>query len=236
MDVDNWFTLWPDSDFSGQSVRRVDSDFVTCPMFHWIGQTDHKLVRASLRLANRPSLAGYWKLKFSLLDIRGFLERLETLIQRALAGAATGNKWWGSLKFRIWDFAIKYGQQLKLNRTKMTIGFPRRWRGGDILAIDLARRDLELKTSERYKGSVVRSRLKRVPNEAMKCNAFTSEEKAWFPHQYIEFVKSPDGHALRSNRETRVAFRAHFHNRFARCPGLPVQEFHIYLADLGRSS
>ena len=31
----------------------------------------------------------------------------------------TGNKWWGSLKYRIRDFAVKYGQQYKLDRTKM---------------------------------------------------------------------------------------------------------------------
>ena len=40
-------------------VRRADIDFVSCPTFHLIAWTDHKLVRVSLRLANRPSLAGY---------------------------------------------------------------------------------------------------------------------------------------------------------------------------------
>ncbi len=30
------------------------------------------------------------------------------------------------------------------------------------------------------------------------------------------------------------AFRAHFRDRFARCPGLPVQEFCSYLADFPR--
>ena len=39
--------------------RRADSDFMSCPTFHLIVWTDHKLVRVSLRLANRPSLAGY---------------------------------------------------------------------------------------------------------------------------------------------------------------------------------
>ena len=31
------------------SVRRVDSDFVSCPMFHSIAWTDHKLASVSLR-------------------------------------------------------------------------------------------------------------------------------------------------------------------------------------------
>ena len=98
-------------------VRRADIDFVSCPTFHLIAWTDHKLVRVSLRLANRPSLAGYWKFNTSLLEIRDFRDRLESLIQRALVGAVTGNRWWGSLKHRIRDFATKYGRQLNLDRT-----------------------------------------------------------------------------------------------------------------------
>ena len=39
-------------------VRRADIDFVSCPTFHLIAWTDDKLIRVSLRLANRPSLAG----------------------------------------------------------------------------------------------------------------------------------------------------------------------------------
>ena len=99
-------------------VRSADSDLVTCPTFHWIGPTDHKLVRVSLRLANRPSLASYWKFNSSLLEIWDFWVPLEKLIQRALVGAVTGNRWWASLKYRIRDFAIKYSQQLALNRAK----------------------------------------------------------------------------------------------------------------------
>ena len=30
-------------------VRRADIEFISCPTFHWIGQSDHRLVRASLR-------------------------------------------------------------------------------------------------------------------------------------------------------------------------------------------
>ena len=112
MDVDRKFTLRPESVLPGQSVRRADSDLVTCPTFHWLGRTDHKLVRVSVRLANRPSLAGYWKFNTSLLEIWDFQRRLENLIQRALVGTVTGNKWWTSLKYRIWDFVIKYSQQL----------------------------------------------------------------------------------------------------------------------------
>ena len=67
-------------------VRRADIDFVSCPTFHLIAWTDHKLVRVSLRLANRPSLAGYWKFNTSLLEIRDFRERLESLVKWALVG------------------------------------------------------------------------------------------------------------------------------------------------------
>ena len=55
-----------------------------------------------------------------------------------------------------------------------------------------------------------------------------------FPHRYIKLITSPDGHALRSNREMREVFRAHFCDRFARCPDLPVQKFRSYLADFPR--
>ena len=87
-------------------VRRADSDLVACPMFHWLGRTDPKLVGVSLRLANRSSLASYWKFNISLL------------IPQALAGTVIGNKWWASLKYRIRDFAIKYSQHLALDRAK----------------------------------------------------------------------------------------------------------------------
>ena len=99
-------------------VRRADSDFVSCPTFHLVAWTDHKLVSVSLWLANTPSLAGYWKFNTSLLEIRDFRERLASLIKRALVGAVTGNRWWVSLKHRIRDFATKYGRQLNIDRTK----------------------------------------------------------------------------------------------------------------------
>ena len=86
-------------------MGRADSDFVSCPTFHLIAWTDHKLVWVSLRLGNRPSLAGYWKFSTTLMEIRDFRERLESLIKRALVGAANGNRWWVSLKHRIRDFA-----------------------------------------------------------------------------------------------------------------------------------
>ena len=57
-------------------VRRAGCDVLSCPTFHLLELTDHKLVRISLRLANRPSLAGYWKFNTSLLEIRDFRERL----------------------------------------------------------------------------------------------------------------------------------------------------------------
>ena len=49
--------------------------------------------------------------------------------------------------------------------------------GRDSLAIDLARQDPECEANEHYKRYIVRSRLKRVPNEAVKCNTFTYEEE-----------------------------------------------------------
>ena len=162
-------------------VRRADIDFVSCPSFHLIAWTDHKLVRVSLRLANRPRLAGYWKFNTSLLEIRDFRDRLESLIKRALVGAVTGNRWWVSLKHRIRDFATKYGRQLNLNRTKEAKSIDDRLSravaGGDSLTVELARGDLERKSSERYRGHVVRSRLKRVLNEPVKSNATAREEE-----------------------------------------------------------
>ena len=71
-----------------------------------------------MQLANRPSLAGNWKFNTSLMEIRDFQERLESLIKQALVGAITGNRWWVSLKHKIRDFATKYGRQLNLDRTK----------------------------------------------------------------------------------------------------------------------
>ena len=154
-------------------------------------------------------------------------------------GAVTGNRWWESLKYRIRDFAIKYGQQLQLDRAKKAKSLEdrlsREVEGEDSLAVDLARRDLEREASERYKGFIVRNRLKSVSNEAVRCNAFMhKEELRRYTDRYIEFVKSPDGRMLRSNREMREAFWAHFRHRFARCPDIPVQEFRNYLADFLR--
>ena len=190
-----------------------------------IAWTDHKLVRVSLRLANRPSLAGYWKFNTSLLEIRDFRERLESLIKRALMRGVTGNRWWVSLKHRIRDFATKYGRQLNLDRTKEAKSIDDRLSqavaGGDSLIVELARGDLERESSERYKRYVVRSRLKRVLNEAVKTNATAREEVRRFPDRYIDSVKTPVGRLLRSSHEMRDAFRAHFRDRFARCTDLP---------------
>ena len=52
-----------------------------------------------------------------------------------------------------------------------------------------------------------------------------------FLHRSIEFVKSPDRHELRLNREMREAFRTHFRDFTACCPDFSVQEFPSYLAD-----
>ena len=148
--------------------------------------------------------------------------------------AVTGNRWWVSLKHRIRDFATKDGRQLNLDRTKEAKSIEDSgWE--DSLTVQLAWSDLERETSERYKGFVVRSRLKRVLNEAVKSNTTAREEVVRrFPGRYIYSVKSPDGYVLRSNREIRDTFQAHFRNRFVRCPDLPLQEFRSYLADFPR--
>ena len=107
--------------------------------------------------------------------------------------------------------------------------------GGDSLAIDLAKGDLEHEASERYKGFVDRNRLKSVSNEAMKCSAFMrKEELRRFLCRYIKCINATDGRVLRSNHEIREAFRTHFQDRFARCPDLQAQEFRDYLADFPR--
>ena len=86
--------------------------------------------------------AGDWKFNTSLLEIRNFRDRLESLIQRALVGAVTGNRWWVSLKYRIRDFATKYSQQLKLDKAKEAKSIDDRLSrvaaGGDSLGVELA--------------------------------------------------------------------------------------------------
>ena len=114
----------------------------------------------------------------------------------------------------------------------LKIDFPRQWMGGDSLNVELARRDLEHEARKGYKGFIVRSWLKRVHNEAVKLNAIACKEEVWrFPSRYIDSIKSPDGRVLRLNHEICNAFWAHFRDRFAHCPDLPLQEFHSYLAD-----
>ena len=81
---------------------------------------------------------------------------------------------------------------------------------GDSLAVDLGRWDLECEASELYKGFVSKSRLTRVFNKAVKCNAFMCEEEV----RYIEF-KSPDERALQSNSEMRWAFQVQFCDRLS---------------------
>ena len=96
-------------------------------------------------------------------------------------GAVTGNKLWVSLKYRIRDFAYKYDKQLKLDRAKTAKSLENRLSravaGGDSLTIDLVKEDFEREASERYKDFVVRNRIKRVSNKAVKCHTFLREEK-----------------------------------------------------------
>ena len=94
----------------------------------------------------------------------------------------------------------------------------------------LARRDLE-----RCKGFVVRSRLKRFLNEAVKSNVTVrKDEVGRFPGRYIDSVKFPYGCVLRSNRKIRDAFQAHFRGRFALCLDLSLQKLCSYLDDFPR--
>ena len=69
----------------------------------------------------------------------------------------------------------------------------------------------------------------------MEYNAFAREEEVRrFPCRFMEFIKSLDGHMLRSNRKMHDAFRAHFRNRFTCCPDLPILQFCSYLVDFLR--
>ena len=151
----------------------------------------------------------------------------------------TGNRLWVSLKHGIRDFASRYGRQLNQGKTREAKSIENRLcrvvAGEDSLTVELARRDLERENSQRYKGFVVRYRLKRVLNEAVKSNASAFEEVLRrFLDRYIDFVKSSDGCELRTIHEIRDAFRVHFRDRFACCPDLPLQEFCRYLTDLPR--
>ena len=97
-------------------VRRVEVDFFSCPKFHWLGYTDHKMLTIRMQLGDRPRSASYWKFNASLLDKKDFRDQLTGLIQRALVGAVTGNKWWGNLKALIRSFTVKYAQRLALDK------------------------------------------------------------------------------------------------------------------------
>ena len=77
--------------------------------------------------------------------------------EQALLGAVTGNKWCGSFKYRIRDFAIKYGRQLKLDWAKKAKSLEDR--------LSQAVENLKREASEHYKGFVVRTRLKEFPTE-----------------------------------------------------------------------
>ena len=99
-------------------VRRGDVDFLSCPTFHLLGHSDHKLVMARLNLSARPKLAGYWKFNSTLLELEDYRLKVTELIQRALVGAVTGSKWWVSLKAKIRRFSVQYSQRLALDKAK----------------------------------------------------------------------------------------------------------------------
>ena len=89
----------------------------------------------------------------------------------------------------------------------------------DSLAIDIARWDLDHEASKCSKGYVVRSRLKRVPRKAMKCNMLVHEEEVWrFLFQHIKLLDA-------------WCLWVHFCDHFACHPDHLVQDFHSYLSD-----
>ena len=97
------------------------------------------------------------------------------------------------------------------------------------------KKDLEREASERYKGFVVRSRLKWVPNVAVKYNSYVRKEEGWSsPHRYIEFILFPDEHMLWSSREIREAFRVNIHDHFSHLLDLTLQRFCSYHVDFVR--
>ena len=65
-------------------------------------------------------------------------------------------------------------------------------------------------------------------------HASAREELRRFSFWPIKSVKSPDGGVLSLNHDMCDAFRAHFRDRFARCPDFSVQEFRSYLANFSR--
>ena len=220
-------------------VRRADVDFLSCPSFEWVGQSDHKLVMARLRISKTPKLDSYWKFNSSLLKIRDFRDKLEELIQKNLVGAVTGSRWWVSLKRKIRDFTVKYSQQLAIDKAEAVKAtqdsLTRAVAGGNPLDAAIARSDLVRAANERYQGQVVRARCNRVSNEAVKLDAsLRREEFHRHENTYITQVKSSDGRSLESSREMLEEFRSHFQTRSARLPDLPVEQFNEYLAGFPR--
>ena len=137
-------------------------------------------------------------------------------------GVVTGNSWWVSLKHSIRYFATEYDRQLNLDKTREAKSIEDRLSravdGGDFLTVELARRDLERETSKRYQGFIVRSRLKRVLNEAVKSNVSAREEELRrFPDQYIGILILSSlrmGACCERMARYVITFLVHFHDRF----------------------
>ena len=216
-------------------VRRVDVDFISCPTFHWLGHSDHKLLLARMQLGDRARRASHWKFNVSLLERQDFRDKLEGLVQKELVGSIVSNRWWTRLKYKIKRFSINYSKRLALDKAKMEASLEDRISravdGGDPLEIELVNRDLERLNSERYQGQVVRARLERVSNEAVTSNI--GNMRRW-PDRHIQCIKTPDGRTLESPRDICGEFREHLQKRFTREEGLSEQEFTSYLADFPR--
>ena len=142
----------------------------------------------------------------------------------------------GSLKHRIRGFTVKYCQKLALDKAKTEKSIEDRlnWaeKGGNPLEIELAKRNIECKASEHYKGFVVRTRLDRESIKTVKYDVSSCrKELQRFFCQHIENIMSLDRHRPHSDQEICNTFRAYFYAHFGRLPDLLVKEFSRYLSD-----
>ena len=217
-------------------VRRADTDFISCPTFHGnLGYTDHKLVRARIRLTDRPSLAGYWKFNLSYLKRKDFRELLENFVRGWLVGEGSiGSRRWVNFKAALRTFSVRYGQWLALTKAKEEESLEEleleSVAGGDSVGARLAREALARLAFERYKGSIVRARLNRVSDEASNVKRSEKEQEArLYNDRYIPSITTKDGRLLKGPREVCNGFREFFADLFS-AEDLTVSNFDSYLA------
>ena len=218
-------------------VRRADVDFISCPTFHGNRDyTDHRLVRARINLTDRPSLAGYWKFNLSFLKSENFRDQLEGVVRGWLGGGPSlGNRRWAKLKAEIRTFSVRYGQELALIKAEEKKSLEaleiEAVAGGDTLKAKLARDALKRAAFERYRGSIVRAKLKKVPDEASSARQTeTLQEAKLYKDRYISSITSQEGKLLEGPREVCNGFREFFADLFS-AEDLTVENFNDYLAD-----